>query len=124
MPSGFGQLPEDVPAERRANVRYPFALELRYTTSRRHSPLKTGTGRTIDLSSSGLRFIADRALPAGQVIEVYIDWPALLDGGVRLQLIIWGSVIRANGTEIALQIQKHGFRTRGGGQQSPEESVG
>jgi len=71
-----------------------------------------GSGRTIDISSSGLKFAADRPLLVGQRIEVYIDWPVMLDGGVRLQLVVWGEVIRTDGTEVALQIQKHDFRTR------------
>jgi hypothetical protein len=77
MRSGLEQLRRNAPAERRAKARYPVTRELRYTTSRRYPPIKIGTGRTIDLSSSGLKFIADRTLMAGQVIEVYIDWPPL-----------------------------------------------
>jgi hypothetical protein len=75
-------------------------------------PVTAGTGRTIDLSSSGLRFTADRPLPVGQGIRLYIDWPALLNGKVKMQLAISGEVVRTHGTEVALRILQHDFRTR------------
>jgi len=71
-----------------------------------------GSGRTIDLSSSGLSFIADRPLPIGQNLVVSIDWPVPLDGSVKLQLIMSGIVVRTNGTVTALKIRRHEFRTR------------
>ena len=67
------RLPQYAPTERRANTRFPVTLELRYTASGSHPPLKIGTGRTIDLSGSGLRFTADTPLLTGQNIQVYID---------------------------------------------------
>ena len=89
-----------------------------------HARVKVGTGRTIDMSSSGLRFTVDRPLPIGQRIEVYIDWPPLLDREIKLQLAISGVVVRTNGTEVALQILRHDFRTRSVGQRPAEASVG
>jgi hypothetical protein len=82
-----------------------------------------GTGRTIDLSSSGLRFIADRPLVVGQRIAVYVDWPVLLHGTINIQLAISGLVVRANGTEVAIEIYEHDFRTRSVGPQSTHDSV-
>jgi len=110
--------------ERRASTRFPVTLEVRYTTSGLLGPVKMGTGRTIDLSSSGLSFITDTPLLTGQKITAYIDWPALLDGDIKLQLVIWGVVVRTNGPEVALQIQGHDFRTRSAGQRSPRELLG
>jgi hypothetical protein len=85
-----------------------------------------GSGRTIDLSRSGLSFTADRALQAGQKLDVSIDWPVLLDGRVQLQLIMSGVVVRTSGTLTALRIQRHEFRTRPVGPRiAPlQESVG
>ena len=53
-----------------------------------------GIGRTIDVSSSGLRFNADRPLVVGQRIAVYVDWPVLLHGNIKMQLVISGIVVR------------------------------
>ena len=74
--------------------------------------METGSGRTINLSSAGLSFTADRPLRPGQKLEVSIDWPVLLAGGVELQLTMSGVVVRAIGSAIAMQIQRHEFRTR------------
>jgi hypothetical protein len=73
-----------------------------------------GTGFTIDLSSSGLRFRADRLpkpLPVGQRIRVYIDWAGLVDGNVKLQLDVSGVVVRTDGREVAVQVYKHRMKT-------------
>ena len=51
------RVPREPGLDRRASIRFPLALELRYTVSRRHAPVVTGVGRLIDLSSSGLRFV-------------------------------------------------------------------
>jgi hypothetical protein len=63
------------------------------------------------MSSSGLRFTTDPPLQIGQKMVVHIDWPALLHWGIKLQLVVLGVVVRTNGTEVALQILRHDFRT-------------
>ena len=106
------RLPGDTGPERRSSTRFPLTLALRFAVSGRRAPEEMGSGRTIDLSSSGLSFTADRLLFPGQRLDVSIDWPALLDGGVQLQLMISGMVVRTDGTVTALQIQRHEFKTR------------
>ena len=101
-------------SERRAHIRFPTTLEVRYTTSGRQ-----GRGHTIDLSSSGLRFRADKPLLTGQSIAVYIDWPILLEGDVKLQLVLSGVVVRTDGTEVAVQIHQQVMKPGSGGQRSP-----
>jgi hypothetical protein len=66
--------------ERSAEHSFSLALEVRYAVSGRRAPVQTGSGRTIDLSSSGLSFTAGRPLVSGQKLDVSIDWPVLLDG--------------------------------------------
>ncbi len=112
--------------ERRASVRFALTLEVRYAFQGPLGPVETGSGRTIDLSSSGLSFTADKPLETGQKLDVSIDWPALLDGGVKLQLIVSGVVVRTDGTTTALQIRRHEFRTRRVGLKAVplQESVG
>jgi len=118
--------PQGPSPERRASARFALTLETRYAISGCRAPVETGSGRTIDLSSSGLSFTADRPLETGQKLDVSIDWPALLDGGVKLQLIVSGVVVRTDGTATALQIRRHEFRTRPVGLKvvQPQESVG
>jgi hypothetical protein len=104
--------PEGASPERRASTRFSLNLEVGYTVPGRRGPVETGWGRTIDLSSSGLRFAAQSPLQPGLKLDVAIDWPVLLDGGVHLQLIATGVVVWSKGTETALRIQRHELRTR------------
>jgi hypothetical protein len=118
--------PESPGPERRASTRFALTLEVRYTISGSRAPVETGSGRTIDLSSSGLCFTADRRLLTGQKLDVSIDWPILLDGRTKLQLFMSGVIVRTNGTASALQIRRHEFRTRRVGliAAPPQRSVG
>ena len=102
-------------SDRRAGVRFPVNLEVRYSVAGRGGPVETGSGRTIDVSSSGLSFSADRPLSIGQKLELCIDWPVVLDRGVQLQVFVSGVVVRTTGAVIALRIERHEFRTRRAG---------
>jgi hypothetical protein len=105
-------LPKHAGPEGCSNKRFPLTLEMRYSATDGRGPEAPGSGRTIDVSSSGLTFTADRKLAAGQKLDVSIDWPVALDGGVQLQLILSGVVVQTDGTTTALRIQRHEFRTR------------
>lgn len=98
--------------DRRSHSRFPLTMQLRYATSRRDGTLHVGAGRTIDLSSSGLSFVPDNPLFPGERLEVSIDWPVLLEGDVKLQLVIYGVVVRTDEAVVAMEIQKHEFKTR------------
>jgi hypothetical protein len=120
------RLPKDPGPDRRASVRFPLTLEVRYSVSHPCALVETGSGQIIDLSSSGLRFAAHGRLEPGLKLDVAINWPVLLDGRVQLQLILTGVVVWSSGTETALRIQRHDFRTRRVGLKaaSPQESDG
>ena len=102
-------------SDRRAGVRFPVNLEVRYSIAGRCGPVETGSGHTTDMSSSGLSFTADRPLSIGQNLDVSIDWPARLDDDVQLQVVVSGVVVRTAGAVIALRIERHEFRTRRAG---------
>jgi len=104
---------ERTAGEAAEGTRFPLAMDVGYALMGRREQQKTGSVHTIDLSSSGLSFTADRPLLTGQKLEVAIDWPVLLDGGVRLQLVMSGVVVRTSGTTTAPKIQRHEFKTRG-----------
>jgi PilZ domain len=105
------ELPKHSGPERRASVRFPLALEV-HSFSRRRREVGTRLGNMIDISSSGLRFATPGPLEPGRKLGVAIDWPVLLDGRVQLQLILAGTVVCSTGTETAIRIQRHEFRTR------------
>ena len=120
------RLPKDPGPDRRASVRFPLTLDVRYSVSHHRATVETGSGQIIDLSSSGLRFAAQGPLEPGLKLDVAIIWPVLLDEQVQLQLVVTGVVVWSSGTETALRIQRHDFRTRRVGLKaaSPHESVG
>jgi hypothetical protein len=107
------RLPQEASPERRGSARFLLSLEVRYNQLHRRVVVATGSGHTIDVSSSGLRFTADRPLRTGLRLEVSMDWPVPLDGSVQLQLVISGLIVRTTGTETAMRIDHYEFRTRG-----------
>jgi hypothetical protein len=109
------RLQKELSSDRRSSVRYPLNLEVRYSVAGRRGALETGSGHTIDMSSSGLSFTADKPLPIGQGLDLSIDWPARLDGDVQIQLIVSGVVVRSSGAVTAIRIERHEFRTRRAG---------
>ena len=108
------RLSKDLSSDRRASVRFPLNLEVRYSVAGRRGPVETGSGQTIDVSGSGLSFTADRPLPIGQKLDLSIDWPFQLDGD-QLQLVASGVVVRTSGAVTALRIERYEFRTRRAG---------
>jgi c-di-GMP-binding flagellar brake protein YcgR len=104
--------PREPEPDRRASVRFPLALDVSYSVLHRRGSVEKGSGQLIDLSSSGLRFAAESALKPGLKLDVAIKWPVLLDERVQLQLIVSGVVVWSRGSEAALRILRHDFRTR------------
>ena len=109
------RLLQGLSSDRRSSVRVPVDLEVRYSVVGPRRPVENGSGRTIDMSSSGLSFTADTALSIGQTLDVSIDWPVPLDGGVQLQIVASGVVVRTAGAVTAIRIERHDFRTRRAG---------
>ena len=105
--------PDKIAGDRRRDKRYEIGLDVRWKLIRRRRVLDTGTGRTMDLSSSGVLIDAGRPLPAGLNMEVSITWPVLLHNVAPLQLVISGRIVRAKGTNVAVRMVQHEFRTVG-----------
>lgn len=99
--------------ERRVSHRFPIERDLRYKTVSKRSDEESGTGKTVNVSSGGVLFSADRALLPGQRIEVAINWPAQLNDKVGLELVARGRVVRYEEGMVAMDIQQHEFRTMG-----------
>ena len=67
------------------------------------------------LTTCRLSFTADRPLLVDRNSTLSIDWPALLDDDVQLQLVVSGVLVRTTGAVTALRIERHEFRTRRAG---------
>jgi len=99
--------------ERRGTERFPIVRDLRYRVLTSRGTPQSGTGKTIDFSSTGVLFSAQAPLPPGRRVELSISWPAQLDGRCALKLVARGRVTRSHGSEVAIEIDKYEFRTQG-----------
>jgi hypothetical protein len=104
---------EKIAGDRRLDRRYRIQLDLRWKLIRRRKVRDIGVGHTLDLSSGGILFDANRPLPSGMNVELSISWPVLLHNIAPMQLIVAGRIVRSSGTMIAIQMVQHEFRTAG-----------
>ena len=99
--------------ERRASDRFPIERDIRYKVTNRKSEDETGTGRTVNMSSSGVLFATEASLIAGRRVELAISWPVRLHNTVALKLVVRGHVVRSECGRAAVEIQQYEFRTQG-----------
>ena len=97
---------------RRTNKRYALDLVVTYRTLKGW-PVTTGSGRTINMSSSGIAFSTADHLNIGTAIELSIGWPVLLNQNCLLKLVIEGHVVRSSNDSAAIIFKRHQFRTQG-----------
>jgi hypothetical protein len=98
-------------AERRSKRRFVMEREIRYRVLEQDRIIGAGSGKTFNLSSSGVEFSTDCDLPPGAFIELSIAWPALLENRCPLQLIGFGRVLRSAAGKVATTIEQYEFRT-------------
>lgn len=109
--------------ERRRSSRFPIEREVRYKTLSQRSEVIQGSGKTLNISSSGVLFTADHDLPVGTRLEVSISWPAQLNEKCLLNLVARGRITRQESGHLALQIQQYEFRTQSISSLQPKERV-
>jgi hypothetical protein len=97
----------------RVHGRYPIALELQYKVLSKGRVERQGFGTTVNISSGGVLFEADKQLPDSGIIELAMNWPFLLDGVVTLKLVMSGRIVRTEAKAIAIKAEHHEFRTAG-----------
>lgn len=97
--------------DRRQTARYPIQQELQYKLAD-EKRVDIGAGRTINIGRTGILFTTEQSLPVGRVVEVAVNWPAMLDGGCRLKFVAAGPIVRSERHLAAMQIKRYEFRTR------------
>ncbi|MDR3719364.1 MAG: PilZ domain-containing protein [Bryobacteraceae bacterium] len=107
---GHLSFPED---DRRQSIRFPIKSPLRWVVLNRKAGPLSGSGETLDFSSSGFAFRSDVALPLGCRLQLDVEWPAELDGRVPMKLVVIGKVVRVDGRVACVTIEKREFRTAG-----------
>ena len=98
--------------DRRNSDRFPIERELRYRILSKRGTEESGEGTTVNISSSGVLFTADRLLVPGRRMEISISWPAQLNNKCALRLVARGRVVRFEDGVAALEIQQYEFRTQ------------
>ena len=71
----------------------------------------TGSGRTLNMSSSGILFTTESGLAAGQRVELSVSWPARLNDIVPLHLVTVGRLVRVEAQQAAVAIERWEFKT-------------
>jgi PilZ domain-containing protein len=99
--------PRFVPYERRQTQRYPITAQTQFILTGIR-----GQAITSDISSGGVFLKTDRVLPVGKQIQLFIDWPALLDQRCPLRLVVTGKTLRSDEKGTAVGIIRYDFRIR------------
>lgn len=95
--------------ERRNGRRVPLACTVRYEIgSSTHK--KTGMGRTIDMSSSGVLFTTESLLRANTRVALHVTWPVRLESDVPVELYAEGKVVRTESSRAAIKYDQIAFR--------------
>jgi hypothetical protein len=97
---------------RRQKSRFPMEQHVSYKPEKKSTSAGAGTGRTINIGSEGVLFTTGQPLSVGSRVKVAINWPALLDGTCALRFIATGPVVRSDGYQAAVRIDRYEFRTR------------
>jgi hypothetical protein len=99
--------------ERRLKRRFHIEQDVRYKMLYGQRIAETGTGKTANISSSGVWFTTDTMLTPGMPIELSMTWPVLLNDSCPMKLMIYGCVVRSNERGAAVSIERYEFRTQG-----------
>ncbi len=99
--------------ERRMKRRFHIEQEVRYKMLYGQRIAETGTGKTLNISSSGVWFTTESMLTTGMPVEVSMNWPVLLNDSCPMKLMIYGCVVRSNERGAAVAIERYEFRTQG-----------
>ncbi len=100
------------PSDRRGTDRMDIEQDVRYRVLSKKDGQLESSGKTVNMSSSGVLFTTDQILPPGRRVELSINWPAQLDNKCALKLVARGRVVRFEAGRAALEILQHEFRTR------------
>jgi hypothetical protein len=110
--------------ERRSKKRFVIEQEVRYKMLYGQRIAETGTGKTMNISSSGVWFTTENMLTSGMPVEISMNWPVLLNETCPMKLMIYGCVVRSNEKGAAVAIERYEFRTQGKSFQQPAIPAG
>jgi len=100
-----------VTSAQRPSRRYPIEFQLRYKATSRNGTLH-GFGQSRMISSKEIIFEPADGLEPGMKAEIAIAWPFLLDGHIRLQLVLETAITGREAGAAQARILSYHFRTR------------
>ena len=103
---------DEIQQDRRANRRYALDLPVQFKIMKDYLVLGTGTGTTTDMSSKGVAFTTTQPPKVGSYLELSVNWPILLNQSCPLKLVVFGKVVRREGGQTAMRVDRHEFRTQ------------
>jgi hypothetical protein len=74
---------------------------------------QAGSGTTLNMSGKGVLFTTESSLMKGELVELAVSWPALLNGVVPLKLVVQGCLVRIEEKQAAIAIERYEFKTCG-----------
>ena len=101
---------ENASTDRRRHPRYGVRLSVHYHVSQKGRTARTGTGVTLNMSSSGVSFRCRKPLPVGAHVEMVIDWPAKHVELYPVDLLVTGFVVRSDAHHTAIRMTSRKFR--------------
>lgn len=99
-------IPKRSKNDRRQATRFALSLPVRYSLT--HG---TGWGEILNISSSGTLLTIRQPAGRGELVELNIGWPVLLDERVHLRLVARGTVVRVEGGRVAVKFERCDLRT-------------
>jgi PilZ domain len=105
--------------DRRTSTRLQIEQDVRYKVllrGKREREVgigKGGIGKVLNISSAGVLFSTEATLTVGELVELTVSWPARLNQVTPLKLVTLGRVVRSDGKQAAIAIEKYAFKTRG-----------
>jgi hypothetical protein len=92
--------------------RYPIALQLHYKATSKLGSFH-GAGRIRMMSSKDIIFAPGDGLKPGMKAEIAVAWPRLLDGRMRLDLVLQATITGSQDGVVKARIRAYDFRTAG-----------
>ena len=90
--------------ERRSALRFPLRLECSYRVFNRHGFVTSGSGKTSNISATGLLLSGSNLEHEGLRIEVAVRWPS-----DSMTLAVRGRIVRLDHAGAGVQVMRHAF---------------
>jgi PilZ domain-containing protein len=92
--------------DRRNGTRFAMVLPVRYCFAG-----AMGWGQILNISSTGAWLSISHPAVCGDLVELYIGWPVLLNDSVHLNLVAKGAIVRVAHGRVAVKFERCDLRT-------------